>query len=106
MLKKIYAIIPVILFLTIAGFSQETEEAASSAITESKLPPGAVRILPNSVPSEINDGLKKLVESGEGKLVEGEREVLAWADGNYKMANAANLISQLQKNLRTNRLDI
>ena len=102
MLKKIYAVIPVILFLTIAVFSQETEEAASSSITDSKLPTGAVRILPNSVPAEINDGLKKLVEAGEGKLVEGDSEVIAWADANYKKKNSANLISQLQRNLQAN----
>ena len=100
MLKKIYAIITIILFLSVAVFSQETEEAASSAITDAKLPAGAVRILPNSVPAEINDGLKKLVEAGEGKLVEGEREVIAWADANYKKTNSANLISQLQRNLQ------
>ena len=79
MLKKLYAIIPMILFLSIAAFSQETENAANSAITNSQLPTNAVRILPNSVPAEINQGLKQIVEAGEGKLVEGEREVLAWA---------------------------
>ncbi len=37
MLKKLYAIIPIILFLAVAIFSQETEDAATSIITEAKL---------------------------------------------------------------------
>ena len=100
MLKKIYAIIPVILFLTITSFSQETESAANSAITGTKLPAGALRVLPQSVPAEINDGLRKIVEAGKGKFVEGDKEVLAWMGSNYKKSNSANLINQFQSNLK------
>jgi hypothetical protein len=102
MLKKSYAIIPLILFLSIFAFSQETEDAAFSAITESKLPANAVRIMPNSVPAEINDGLKNIVDAGAGMLVEGNREVLAWSGGDYTKAKSANLIAQFQTNLKTN----
>lgn len=102
MLKKSYAIISLILLLSIACFSQETEDAAFSAITESKLPANAVRIMPNSVPAEINDGLKNIVDAGAGMLVEGNREVLAWSGGDYTIAKSANLIAQLQNNLKTN----
>jgi hypothetical protein len=102
MLKKSYAIIPLILFLSIFVFSQESEDAAFSAITESKLPANAVRILPNSVPAEIDDGLKNIVEAGAGMLIEGNREVLAWSGGNYTKAKSANLIAQFQNNLQSN----
>ncbi|HEV2707553.1 MAG TPA: hypothetical protein VGV59_16670 [Pyrinomonadaceae bacterium] len=55
--------------------------------------------MPASVPAEINDALKKIIESGEGKIVQGESEVLAWADASYRKADAAKLIRQLQGNL-------
>jgi hypothetical protein len=100
MLKKLYAILLIILLASLAGFSQETESAAISAIPNVKLPNNAERILPNSVPAEINAGLKQIVDAGDGKLVEGEREVLAWSGGNYKMADAENLISQFRSNLQ------
>lgn len=85
-----------------AQFKEETEPAANSAITAARLPAGAVRVLPASVPAEINQGLEKLVEAGEGKLVQGDAEVLAWMGGGYKKANAANLMRQVQNNLQIN----
>ncbi len=98
--KKIYAIIPFILFLAAVGVAQETENAASSALTQINLPTGALRVLPAGVPAEINDGLDKIIEAGAGKLTPGEREVLAWSGVNYKKSNAGALINQLQKNLQ------
>lgn len=99
MLKKIYAIVPIILLFVSIGFAQETEDAPASAITGSRLPAGAVRVLPGSVPAEINDGLNKIVEAGAGRLTESRREVLAWSGAGYKKANAPALIRQLQENL-------
>ncbi len=100
MLNKLYAIIPMLLLLSIAVFSQETENATTSTITNTQLPNNAVRILPNSIPAEVNAGLKQIVDAGEGKLIAGEREVLAWAGENYKMSDVGNLINQLQSNLQ------
>jgi hypothetical protein len=80
--------------------AQETESAANSALTEAKLPSGAVRILPGSVPAEINQGLEKIVAAGEGKIVQGDSEVLAWTGAGYKKSNAANLMKQIQSNLQ------
>lgn len=100
MFKKKYAIIVVILFLAISGISQETEDAATSAITESRLPAGAVRISPDSVPAEISDGLNKIVQAGGANLTEGNREVLAWSGPGYRKANATVLIGQLQASLK------
>lgn len=72
---------------------------ANSSVTSAKLPTGALRIAPASVPPEINQGLEKIVEAGEGKLVQGAREVLAWTENGYTKAKAAGLISQLENNL-------
>ena len=83
--------------------AQETKEdyepAANSSVTSAKLPTGAVRVAPGSVPTEINQGLEKIVEAGEGKLVEGEREILAWTENGYTKAKAADVIAQLENNL-------
>lgn len=80
--------------------AEETEPAASSKITAAKLPAGALRVLPSSVPAEISQGLEKMVEAGEGKLVQGEAEVLAWTGGSYRKASAANLMRQIENNLK------
>ena len=90
-------------FISIFNFTasaQETESAANSALTEARLPSGAVRILPQSVPAEINQGLEKIVAAGEGKIVQGDSEVLAWTGAGYKKSNAANLMKQIQSNLQ------
>ncbi|MBS1797525.1 MAG: hypothetical protein JSS81_27120 [Acidobacteria bacterium] len=100
MLRKVYLIIPIILMLAVAAFAQETENAAASSLTGAALPAGALRVLPNSVPAEINNGLDKLVEAGQGKLAPGEREVLAWSGGNYRKANAPTILGQIQRNLK------
>lgn len=99
MTKKIIAIIPIILLCVSIGFAQETENAPTSAITGSRLPQGALRVLPGSVPAEINNSLTKLVEAGAGRVTEGRREVLAWSGAGYQKANASALIDELQNNL-------
>lgn len=80
---------------------EEYEPAASSSLTTAKLPTGAFRVLPQSVPAEINQGLEKIVAAGEGKLVQGESEVLAWTGSGYTKAKAAGLVKQLESNLST-----
>lgn len=77
----------------------EYEAAASSSLTSAKLPAGALRVRPSSVPAEIDQGLEKIVEAGEGKLVRGESEVLAFTGNGYTKAKAAGLMTQLENNL-------
>lgn len=75
------------------------EPAASSNLTSARLPSGALRVAPASVPAEVIAGLDKIVEAGEGKLIAGDSEFLAWTGEGYTKANAANLMSQLETNL-------
>jgi len=106
MLKKSLRVLLTLLcaaFVVGSVSAQETKEvyepAANSSVTSAKLPTGALRVTPESVPPEINQGLEKIVEAGEGKLVEGEREILAWTENGYTKAKAADLIAQLENNL-------
>ena len=82
-----------------AQTKEEYEPASASSLTSASLPAGALRVLPSSVPAEINDGLEKIVAAGEGKLVRGDSEVLAWTGGGYTKAKAAAIIKQLESNL-------
>lgn len=95
------ALCGVILTCGLSARAQETEFVIHSAITEAKLPTGAQRVMAASVPAGVNEVLKKLVAAGEGKLVQGEAEVLAWADAGYRKADAPILINQLTKGLQT-----
>lgn len=79
--------------------SEQYQPAASSTLTSAQLPSGALRIAPSSVPDEITQGLDKIVEAGEGKLIQGDTEFLAWTGEDYTKAKAANLVSQLETNL-------
>ena len=72
---------------------------ANSSVTSAKLPTGALRVAPSSIPPEINQGLEKIIEASEGKLVGGEREVLAWTENGYTKAKAEGLMWQLENNL-------
>lgn len=102
MLKKSLILIAIILFISQPILAQdETEPTAASQITAAKIPSGALRVLPGSVPSEINEAFEKLTAAAEGKLQAGRREVLAWTR-NYRLSNAPNLIKQIQNELQTN----
>ena len=80
--------------------AQGSVPAQSSAITEAKMPAGAERLLPESVPAEFNRAFENILKEGTGKIAGGMREVLAW-DGNYKTAaNVKKMVGQLQTNFR------
>lgn len=87
--------------LTTSVFAQETSEPTTvSILTETVLPWGAQRILPDKVPSEFSDAFEKMITEGNGKIAGGNREVLAW-EGNYKnKASEAKFKSELQTNFR------
>lgn len=92
-----------ILFATASAqtSAEQFEPAASSSLTSAQLPAGALRLAPSSVPDEITQGLDKIVEAGDGKLVEGATEFLAWTGEDYTKAKAANLMSELETSLST-----
>src|SRR5215203_4727290 len=74
--------------------------AQISEITAAQMPNGAERLLPESVPAEFNQAFDNLLKQGDGQIVGGAREILAWR-GNYKSAaNRAKSISQMQANFR------
>ncbi|HEY0049124.1 MAG TPA: hypothetical protein VGB68_07555 [Pyrinomonadaceae bacterium] len=76
--------------------AQETEPARSSGLTGSALPVNAQRVLPQSVPAEVNETLEKIVAGANGKIRRGETEVLVWAGAGYKKSSAPQLARQLQ----------
>lgn len=100
MLKNLLLFALILLLFSAVLAQEETEPANASAITKMKLPAGAVRVLPSSVPAEINSGLEEIIEAGKGKVVGGNREVLAWMGGNYKKGSAPNLVKQIENNLK------
>jgi hypothetical protein len=65
-----------------------------------KLPVGAARVLQSRVPAEINSGFEEIIEAGKGKIIGGDREVLAWMDNSYKKGSAPNLVKQIENSLR------
>ena len=99
-LRASLALLSSLLILAAPAWAQETVAAASSMVTQAQLPAGAERISAGSVPAEINSALTKIVEAGGGKIVQGEREVLAWSGAGYSKADAPNLMRRLQGSLR------
>src|ERR1051326_7459981 len=98
-LRASLALLSSVLFLAATARAQETVAAASSAVTQAQLPAGAERVSESSVAAEISSALTKIVEAGGGKIVQGEREVLAWSGAGYSRAGAPNLVRQLQGSL-------
>lgn len=102
MYKRIIYLIAVILLAFSTIFAQEeTEPANASAITGTQLPTNAVRVMPESVPAELNDAFEKLVAAADGKVTQGDREVLAWTKG-FKRSKAAGLMKEIQNQWQQN----
>lgn len=101
MKRKSALLFAIILCAVSAAFAQgETEPIRASLVTALSLPDGAQRVLPGSVPEQVTSGLDQIVESGRGKIVGGEREVIAWMGDGYKKGSAANLVKQIETALR------
>jgi hypothetical protein len=100
MLGKLFLFALILLLFSTIFAQEKTEPASASAITKMKLPSGAVRVLRSSIPAEINSGFEQIFEAGKGKIVGGEREVLAWTGDSYKKGSAPNLVKQIKNNLK------
>lgn len=92
------------IFIFAAGSTRAQQNGSvavqNSEITAAAMPKGAERLLPESVPAEFNQAFDALLQQGAGKVVGGDREVLAWM-GNFKTAaNVAKSISQMETNFR------
>jgi hypothetical protein len=76
---------------------EETEPARNSSLIGTSLPAGAQRVLPDSVPAEVDQTLDKIVAGGGGKIARGGTEVIVWtAGGGAKRVNSAQIASQMQ----------
>jgi hypothetical protein len=100
-LRASLALLSSIMLFAAAARAQESVPAASSSVTQAALPAGASRVAEASVPAEIISALRKIVEAGGGKLVQGDSEVLAWSGAGYRRADAQNLLGRLQASLRS-----
>lgn len=83
------------------AFAQEGLEAAQkSNLVGVALPANAQRVLPGSVPAEVNQTFDKIIAAGKGKFQQGETEVLVWGGANYRKANAATIVDRLTAGLK------
>lgn len=97
----LFAVIFTVLMSLTAVQAQETEPIAVSYIVGTDLPAKALKVLPQSVPAEVQQTLEKIVAAGEGKIRQGDTEVVVWAGADYKKANSPQIVSQLQSAWRT-----
>lgn len=94
-----------LLFLLIAlvfniNAQEDSEPTTVSNVADTNLPWGAQRLLPTKIPSDFAEAFDKMLAQGEGKIIGGNREVLAW-EGNYKnKPNQTKFKNELQTNFR------
>lgn len=104
MSKKFYLFAIIFaLFLNISGFAQTEdglEGATSSNLTNVSLPAGAVRLLPESIPAEVNETLGKIIAESKGKVRQGDTEVLLWMGNTLKKTGKTTIINRLTDNLK------
>src|SRR3954470_20729717 len=100
-LAALFVLFSAVFIFSSAVNAQETETATRSNLTGIALPAGANRVLPGSVPAEINDTFDKIIAAGNGKVQKGGTEVLVWAGTDYKKANAVGIVSRLTSTLQT-----
>ena len=75
-------------------------EATVSEITQARMPKGAQRMLPESVPAAFNETFDEMIRQSEGKFVSGDREVSAWAVNYQSKSTVAQSISQMAANFQ------
>jgi hypothetical protein len=81
--------------------SNGIEAATESQLLQIMLPADAQRVLPQSVPAEVTQTLGKVVAAGNGKFRQGDSEVFVWGGGDYKKANASQIINRLTGSMKT-----
>jgi hypothetical protein len=83
-----------------AQVDKDAQPATTSTLNRVQLPAGALRVNDQSVPADITNTLGKLIELGQGKLRQGESEVLIWSGGNYRKSNSLHLVRKLTENMQ------
>lgn len=99
-LAALLALFSAIFIFSMTAAAQETESATRSNLTGIALPAGANRVLPSSVPAEINDTFDKVVAGGNGKFRKGDSEVLVWSGNNYSKSSADGVVNRLVSTLK------
>ena len=84
---------------TAAQGDKDGQPTANSALNSVRLPAGALRVNEQSVPAEIQDTLGKLVALGNGKIRQGESEVLVW-NGGFRKSNRAQFARKFTESLQ------
>jgi hypothetical protein len=100
-INRILAVVLTTLSLSGVIWSQGVESAANSNLTGVALPANAQRVGAASVPAEISGTLEKIVASADGKLRQGDSEVLAWGGTGYRKSNAPNIVGKLRGSLES-----
>jgi hypothetical protein len=99
-LAALFVLFSAVFIFSTAAAAQETEAASRSNLTGIALPAGANRVLPGSVPAEVNDAFDKITAAGNGKIRKGDSEVLVWGGANYRKANADGIVNRLTTALK------
>jgi hypothetical protein len=98
---RVLGLSALVLVAAVAAFGQGSVSVGNSEVTAAAMPAGAERLTPESIPAEFNQAFDNLLAQGEGKIVGGQREILAWA-GNYgTAAKSGKFEAQVQANLRS-----
>lgn len=100
MLRKLLFIFLFIISAISFTFAQEIEPAVSSKLTSTSLPANASRLSPASVPADILNTLEKLVAAGEGKLRQGDSEVLVWNGKDYEKVGKTTTVNRMMDTMK------
>jgi hypothetical protein len=101
MLKIKFLSITILAILFLGATSAAAQSQANSSLNGVRLPEGSLRVNDSDVPAEIRETLAKLIALGNGKLRQGNSEVLVWTGGGFRKANAPKLINRFTENLRS-----
>ena len=91
-----------LLLAALTAFGQnETQGVDRSSLAGVRLPSGAQRVNEASVPAEIKQALTKIVDEGQGKIRQGESEVLIWTGSDLKSKGANSIVNSLASSLKS-----
>lgn len=105
-MKKLTVFLAALVFAFILGTSAQAQTVgdATFVVSESKLstinlPGGARQVKNENIPQGVKDTFAKLFAAGDGRVKQGDSEVIVWA-GNYKKSGGDQMIQQLEKSLK------
>jgi hypothetical protein len=91
-----------LLLAALTAFGQnETQGVDRSSLAGVRLPSGAQRVNEASVPTEIKQALTKIVDEGQGKIRQGESEVLIWTGSDLRSKGSNSIVNSLAGSLKS-----